>query len=171
MTTNRAEPADKSLLVKRKPFVRLGKGAGRSSTNTRDTREKRVSNTPRPLDPSPTPLELLDHPLLRMMTTGDAARPYAITTDSIFKQSIPDAASHSRGASRPSCACLSRPKSEGVGNAGRPVHPQPRVQSRKHTGGDRRFTRINPAFPHAMVLTVSFVLSPVIGLLSPSLAD
>jgi hypothetical protein len=29
----------------------------------------------------------------------------------------------------------------------------------------------NPAFPHAMVLTVSFVISSVIGLLSPSPAD
>ena len=27
-----------------------------------------------------------------------------------------------------------------------------------------RYSRSNPAFPHAMVLTVSFVLSPVIGL-------
>src|SRR4030088_2551095 len=27
-----------------------------------------------------------------------------------------------------------------------------------------RYSRIHPAFPHAMVLTVSFVLSPVIGL-------
>jgi hypothetical protein len=35
---------------------------------------------------------------------------------------------HSRGAMRPSCACSSRPN-EGVGNAGCPMHPQPRVRN------------------------------------------
>ena len=29
--------------------------------------------------------------------------------------------------------CKKSPPKEGAGNAGRPVHPQPRVQSRKHT--------------------------------------
>ena len=47
-------------------------------------------------------------------------------------------------------------QTEGVGNAGRPPHPQPRVQSVESTR--------HPAFPHAMVLTAYFVLSPVIGL-------
>jgi hypothetical protein len=38
-----------------------------------------------------------------------------------------------------------------------------------HECSHHRSSRIHPAFPHAMVLTVSFVLSPVIGLfLSPS---
>ena len=53
---------------------------------------------------------------------------------------------------------------EGVGNAGCPLHPQPRVRSVEST---RVFTTVapeHPAFPHAMVLTVSFVLSPVTGL-------
>jgi hypothetical protein len=54
-------------------------------------------------------------------------------------------------------------KSEGVGNAGCPLHPQPPVQQ-KSTGVEATGTPENPAFPHAMVLTVSFVLSPVIGL-------
>jgi hypothetical protein len=40
----------------------------------------------------------------------------------------------------------------------------PVCKGRKHTGSDRRYSRKHPAFPHAMVLTVSFVLSPVIGL-------
>src|SRR3954465_5133297 len=31
-------------------------------------------------------------------------------------------------------------------------------------GSHHRFTGFDPAFPHAMVLTVSFVISPVIGL-------
>src|SRR5713226_4606987 len=65
---------------------------------------------------------------------------------------------------RPSCAFISRPL-EGVGNAGCPLHPQPRVhfvlveRTRVTTSTPER-----PAFPHAMVLTVSFVLSPVTGL-------
>jgi len=33
-----------------------------------------------------------------------------------------------------------------------------------HTSIHSEFTGITPAFPHAMVLTVSFELSPVIGL-------
>src|SRR5712664_1075305 len=54
---------------------------------------------------------------------------------------------------------------EGVGNAGCPWHPQPRVRFalvEMHTS--QRVPRNHPAFPHAMVLTVSFVLSPVTGL-------
>src|SRR5260370_26523336 len=53
---------------------------------------------------------------------------------------------------------------EGVGNAGCPLHPQPRVRSVEST---RVFTTVapeHPAFPHAMVLTAYFVLSPVTGL-------
>src|SRR3982074_2733541 len=59
-------------------------------------------------------------------------------------------------------------KTEGVGNAGCPLHPQPRVHFalvKKHTS--KRVHRNHPAFPHAMVLTVSFVLSPVTGLGCP----
>src|SRR5216684_9426222 len=47
---------------------------------------------------------------------------------------------------------FSAPK-EGVGNAGCPLHPQPRVRSVEST---RVFTTVapeHPAFPHAMVLT------------------
>jgi hypothetical protein len=33
-----------------------------------------------------------------------------------------------------------------------------------HERSHHRYSRIHPAFPHAMVLTVSFVLSPVTGL-------
>src|SRR5882757_9201340 len=53
---------------------------------------------------------------------------------------------------------------EGVGNAGCPLHPRPRVRSVEST---RVFTTVapeHPAFPHAMVLTAYFVLSPVTGL-------
>jgi hypothetical protein len=51
---------------------------------------------------------------------------------------------------------------EGVGNAGCPPHPQPRVV--KHTSVVTTSPPEHPAFPHAMVLTAYFVLSPVIGL-------
>jgi hypothetical protein len=37
-------------------------------------------------------------------------------------------------------------------------------KGRKHTSSHHRYSQIHPASPHAMVLTVSFVLSPVIGL-------
>jgi hypothetical protein len=54
---------------------------------------------------------------------------------------------------------------EGVGNAGCPVHPQPRVRwgsEKMHTSLSGR-TGNHPASPHAMVLTASFVISPAIG--------
>ena len=60
---------------------------------------------------------------------------------------------------------MNLPPKEGVGNAGCPLHPRPRVhlvvveRTRVTTS-----TRNHPASPHAMVLTVSFVLSPAIGL-------
>src|ERR1700694_4313211 len=48
---------------------------------------------------------------------------------------------------------------EGVGNAGCPLHPQPRVQwVVKHTSIVATGPPVHPAFPHAMVLTASFVL-------------
>jgi hypothetical protein len=81
------------------------------------------------------------------------------------RNDVTDTSPRSRGAKCPSCASTLRP-AEGVGNAGCPPHPQPRVQNKtKHTSiVTARSSRIHPAFPHAMVLTVSFVLSPVIGL-------
>src|SRR5436190_2631689 len=44
-------------------------------------------------------------------------------------------------------------KTEGVGNAGCPLHPQPRVRLalvKMHTS--KRVHRLHPTFPHAMVL-------------------
>jgi hypothetical protein len=60
------------------------------------------------------------------------------------------------------CMISSPMKSEGVGNAGCPMHPQPRVQNgSEHTSiVTARSTGFHPAFPHAMVLTAYFVLSP-----------
>ena len=68
-----------------------------------------------------------------------------------------------RGARRPSfCKNRSPRKTEGVGNAGCPLHPQPRVRmvSEAHERSHHRFTGLFPAFPHTMVLTAYFVLSP-----------
>src|ERR1700722_13960169 len=55
-------------------------------------------------------------------------------------------------------------KSEGVGNTGCPLHPWPRVQKVESTRVSTADTPEHPAFPHAMVLTVSFALSLVTGL-------
>jgi hypothetical protein len=67
---------------------------------------------------------------------------------------------------RPSDASIISPKkNEGVGNAGCPLHPQPRVgRSRITRASSPRGSPGYPAFPHAMVLTAYFVISSVIGL-------
>jgi hypothetical protein len=89
---------------------------------------------------------ILDHPLSRMMTVG-----YASTFPRRFR---------ARAVTKPSPK-----KTKGVGNAGCWLHPQPRVRNEKaHERSHREFSQVHPAFPHAMVLTVSFVLSPVTGL-------
>src|SRR6266702_3072191 len=64
---------------------------------------------------------------------------------------------------RPSLARTVRPKKvEGAGNAGRSLHPQPRVRNKtKHTSIVTTVTPESPGIPRAMVLTVSFVLSSV----------
>src|ERR1700724_3864964 len=64
----------------------------------------------------------------------------------------------------PECAFIFRPL-EGVGNAGCPLHPRPRVRfafGKMHTS--IREHRNHPAFPPAMVLTAYVGLSPVTGL-------
>jgi len=77
---------------------------------------------------------------------------------------IPDTHSRSRGALRPSCASIFRPR-EGVGNAGCPLHPAAScaivvIERTRVTTS----TPESPVLPHAMVLTVSFVLCLVTGL-------
>src|SRR5258708_14639111 len=70
----------------------------------------------------------------------------------------------SRGALRPSRAFISRPK-EGVGNAGRPLHPRPRVhfvlveRTRVTTS-----TPASPGIPARNGFTAYVALSPVTGL-------
>src|SRR3954469_12126345 len=53
---------------------------------------------------------------------------------------------------------------EGRGECRVPTHPQPRMQNKKAYELVTTGRPDDPAFPHAMVLTVSFVISPVIGL-------
>src|SRR6266404_4483018 len=55
---------------------------------------------------------------------------------------------------RPRCAGTIRPeKTEGAGNAGCPMHPQPRAQSVvKHTSVVTTVTPDSPGIPYAMVL-------------------
>src|ERR1700716_2516788 len=57
--------------------------------------------------------------------------------------------------------CMNLSPKEGVGNAGCPLHPQPRAQSVvTHTSVVTTGPPEHPAFPHAMVLTAYLVLSP-----------
>src|SRR5260370_40766064 len=61
--------------------------------------------------------------------------------------------------------CMTRClENEGAGKAGCPPHPQPRVQSVESTRVSHHRFAGTPGLPCAMVLTVSFALSPVIGL-------
>src|SRR5258708_32942495 len=78
-------------------------------------------------------------------------------------ETISDTTAHSRGAMRPRfCKNRSPSKTEGAGNAGRSMHPQPRVRNKiKHTSVVTTGPPDSPGIPRAMVLTVSFVLSPV----------
>ena len=72
------------------------------------------------------------------------------------------------------CVNCSPRKNEGAGNAGCPMHPQPRVRSlsEAHERSHHGHTGFKPGIPRAMVLTAYTVLSPASEfLLSPSLAD
>ena len=52
---------------------------------------------------------------------------------------------------------------EGAGNAGCALHPRPRVQQKSTRVSNHRYTA-STGIPCTMVLTVSFVISPVTGL-------
>jgi hypothetical protein len=72
-----------------------------------------------------------------------------------------DTTPHSRGAMHPSFAGTNRPE-EGAGKAGCWPHPWPACKQ-KAGGSHHRFSQ-SSGLPRAMVLTVSFALSPVTGL-------
>jgi hypothetical protein len=59
---------------------------------------------------------------------------------------ISDTLPHSRGAVRPSDACIFRPN-EGVGNAGCPLHPQPRARSVVSTRVSHHGSTGSPGIP------------------------
>src|SRR5260370_11420804 len=73
---------------------------------------------------------------------------------------------------RPSCARTLPSKTEGAGKAGCPLHPQPRVQSKKHTSvvatGSDGFNRLSPRDGFNGFLRA---LPGDRALLPPSLAD
>ena len=77
-----------------------------------------------------------------------------------------DATPHSRGAMRPSRAWKIRPeKQRAWGMPGAQCTRSLACKSETSTrASSPKVHRIHPAFPHAMVLTAYFVLSPVIGL-------
>src|SRR3954470_23301719 len=65
----------------------------------------------------------------------------------------------------PSCARIYPPfPRKGVGNAGCRRTRSLACKVKKHTSWSPQAKPDDPAFPHATVLTVSFVISPVIGL-------
>jgi hypothetical protein len=75
-----------------------------------------------------------------------------------------NAPSHSRGARRPSCSKSFASKIRGRRESRVPAAPAaPRAKCRKHASASPQVTG-TPGHPCTMVLTVSFALSPVIGL-------
>ena len=117
-------------------------------------------------------LGILDRPLSRAMTAGGVARSHSTnclgfnfqTAVVARKHSFANATLQSRGAMRPRFAFISRPM-EGVGNAGCPLHPRPRVhfvlveRTRATTS-----TPESPGIPARNGFTAYVVLSPVTGL-------
>src|SRR6267142_2542574 len=88
----------------------------------------------------------------------------ADTSDSIVKQLRGCESAFSRHEIPEVCVIFRpHPKTEGAGKAGCRLHPWVPC-NKKHGGRTTGSTGITPAFPARMVLTVSFVLSPVTGL-------
>src|ERR1700716_2045656 len=112
------------------------------------------SSAPRPLGSIAGVSGIPVHPHARVMTTESVAAFVFIGHGSAFPR---------RDA--PGLCQNFRPK-EGVGNAGRPVHPQPRVRSGS-ANCTRVFTAVAPEItrhPRTQWFTAYIVLSPAIGL-------
>jgi len=120
-----------------------------------------VSSTPRLLGSITHISGILDRPLEPVIGRHDAPTRWRTMTAEEF------VCGHSFATPRRDApeSCMNLSPLEGVGNAGCPLHPQPRVHfvvvesTRATTSTPER-----PAFPHAMVLTAYVVLSPVTGL-------
>jgi hypothetical protein len=87
-----------------------------------------------------------------------------VTPDSILKTAAATASRSRRGLRASFAGNVLPSESEGAGNAGRPPRPQPRVQNKKAHERSHHGHTGSPGIPCAMVLTVSFALSPVTGL-------
>ena len=116
-----------------------------------------VSSTPQLLDSITDVSEYWIARSSRAMTAGSVARSHSS-----------DATPHSRGAMRPSPS-----KSEGAGNAGCSMHPQPRVRSlsEAHERSHHGHTGNHPAFPAQWFYGLFRALPGDEFVLSPSLAD
>jgi hypothetical protein len=112
-----------------------------------------VSSTLRPLDSIISVSGILDRPLSRAMTTEGTALAYSPTRDHI------PAARCARVLTKP----FARQRAWGMPGARRTRSLVCKVLV-AHECSHHRYSRIHPAFPHAMVLTAYFVLSPVTGL-------
>jgi hypothetical protein len=111
-----------------------------------------VSSTPRPLGSITDFSGILDRPPSRTMTARETLRSSPMTGFRFTFQiasSFADTTPRSRRGLRASFAEFPVPLiSEGAGNAGCPMHPQPRVQMKKaHERSHHRFTGFVPAFP------------------------
>jgi hypothetical protein len=133
----------------------------------------RRSSTPRPLDLSQTPLEYWVARSSRAMTavfvSSIRVGPKAGTQ--LAMTANPDTTSRSRGAMRPSCACLFRPI-EGAGNAGRPMRPI--AACAMIVVGSTRVSQVtpeSPGIPHAMVYGLFRALPGDRAFLPPSPAE
>jgi hypothetical protein len=104
-------------------------------------------------DPGGRPASARPHPTSLIYRIGRKAGTERAKTPPFFVQAFAP-----RDAMRPGCCRNRSPlKTEGVGNAGCPMHPQPRARSSGskmrtsiHSGG----TGNHPAFPHAMVYSL-----------------
>src|SRR3954447_4300605 len=101
----------------------------------------------------------------KALPTG--GRPYMTTSTGIHQRQHTHPRSRGANASE---VCENFPPFpwEGRGECRVPTHPQPRMQSKKAYELVTTGKPDDPAFPHAMVLTFSSVISPVIGFVSPS---
>ena len=107
---------------------------------------------------------LVETPPLPNPLPARGAREFARGADSIFKQPILDTRPPSRGAMHPRFCNEPARKIRGRGERrvpAAPAAPCAKVESTRVLTAD---TPEHPAFPHAMVLTVYFVISPVTGL-------
>jgi hypothetical protein len=121
-----------------------------------------------PASPRPAKRDVITRCILHVVMAGTSARSNASLPCPAMTVCLDNRTRHASAFSQHEMpkGCNNRPpnKKEGAGNAGRTMHPQPRVRIGKAhelvtTGSPKR-----SGIPCTMVLTVSFVLFPVTGL-------